>query len=823
MWTQLQAYHDQHSEGCIIALQAKYYNFKLNEGESIAIFISTLQQLAKQLTDLGQTITERQLISKIICGLPSSFDPLLLAWDNIPVANQSLLGLQSRLIKLQSKLRDRAQQIDTPVDRVFFTKGGPSGVSPSGSSPTVEQKKERADRIARHKRHARCYQCGQRGHFGKDCPNDSSTSDDVSSKRLPPPRHSRRQPHQRPPKGKKSQAHITASSIHSDTATDCSFVSSEAYYVTTSSENSSSPAEDTFWFADSGATEHMTDKLQWFTNFQSIDNECWTVTVADNNVLYVRGIGDIPVHATINGVVTSFRLKNVLYVPQLRRNLISIGRLTENRVAIVHLRDQCKIITDDGHGPLLMLGSKFHGLWRLHIAAIKSQSSANLVDTASPVTVQPVAARVFQKWHSRLGHVNFRTLHQMSTQARVDGLPALSKLESPLCVGCVHGKHHRGAFPVHAERKRVSKPGLFFHCDISGPFQVLSHGGHSYFITFKDDHSSLRFVFFMTNRSKALSKLKILYKLAKKETGHSMSKLRTDNGREFLSKDFQDFIQLKGIRYELTAPYTPEQNFVVERDNRTVVESARSMLYHYSMPLSFWGEAINTAVYVLNRVSSRTLHGDTPYTKWYGIKPDVSYFRVFGSLCYAHIPKPLRQKLDSKARECIFVGYCSTSKAYRLWCPRKKKIIVARNVIFDEDTSSHFSSPPQNSSSSSSSFLPNYDLLFFPTTSASQSSFPVNTQSSGSSIGVLSPGVSSQGVPTSSPRVSSSSSPVGGCRAPLHKGCPKHQGHKGDPGVTPGTCGAGGEKAQMILVWVRAPGVGNASHPRRLGVMRVRP
>ena len=93
-------HHDQHSDECIIALQVKYYNFKLNEGESIAAFINTLQQLAKQLTDLGQTITEQQLISKIICGLPSSFDLLLLAWDNSPTANQSLVGLQSRLIKL---------------------------------------------------------------------------------------------------------------------------------------------------------------------------------------------------------------------------------------------------------------------------------------------------------------------------------------------------------------------------------------------------------------------------------------------------------------------------------------------------------------------------------------------------------------------------------------------------------------------------------------------------------------------------------------------------------------------------------------------------
>ena len=339
MWTQLQAYHDQHSEECIIALQAKYYNFRLNEGESIAVFISTLQQLAKQLTDLGQTITEQQLISKIICGLPSSFDPLLLAWDNLPAADQSLLALQSRLIKLQSKLRDRAQQVDTPVDRVFFTKGGPSVVSPPGSTPTVEQKKERADKLARHKRHARCYQCGQRGHFGKDCPNDSSTSDDVASKRPTPPRFTRRQSSQRQHKGKKSQAHITASSIHSDTGTNCSSASSEAHCVNTSSEVS---AEDLLWFADFGATEHMTDKIQWFTHFQPVDDECWTVTVADNNILYVRGLGDIPVQATINGVVTSFRLKNVLYVPHLRRNLISTGRLTENHVAIVHLRTNAK-------------------------------------------------------------------------------------------------------------------------------------------------------------------------------------------------------------------------------------------------------------------------------------------------------------------------------------------------------------------------------------------------------------------------------------------------------------------------------------------------
>jgi len=111
-----------------------------------------------------------------------------------------------------------------------------------------------------------------------------------------------------------------------------------------------------------------------------------------------------------------------------------------------------------------MVGSKFHGLWRLYIVATKPQSAANIVETSS----QPAATRVFQKWHSRLGHVNFRTLHQMSTQQCVEGLPTLSRTDSSLCARCAHGKHHRGAFLVHDERKRVSQPGLFFIATYQG-------------------------------------------------------------------------------------------------------------------------------------------------------------------------------------------------------------------------------------------------------------------------------------------------------------------------------------------------------------------
>ena len=588
MWTQLQAYHDQHSDECIIALQEKYYGSKLGADESIAAFVSSLKKLAKQLTDLGQPISDQQLISKIKCGLPSAYDPLLLAWDSVPVAEQTLLSFQARLVKFQHKLRDRAVLPESPLEQVFFAQGSLPAVSKPSSTQTVEQKHERAERLARQKRLSRCYKCGRRGHFGKECSQDSDSSTSVDS----PKRNkahkgdSHRSFRKFTSKGKRSHAHVTASAV--STYSDSSeYVSSEAYCVQSRTPASSS-GDDFSWIADSGATEHMSDKRQWFTNFHPVHDKCWSVSIADNHLLYVRGVGDIIVHATINGVVRPFKLQNVLYVPHLRRNLIFVSRLTEKHVAIIHIRNECKMLTNDGAGRLLMSGSKADGLWKLDIVAVTPSSTANLVSSENSSPGQSSRSTLsLHRWHTRLGHASFRTIRDMSSRETVFGLPSFSKATSLVCPGCVHGKIHRRPFPVNPERKRVALRGLFFHTDLVGPLQVPSLGGHSYFMTFKDDHSSFRFVFLLPDRKGVLSVFKSLYKLSKKETGRSMVKLRTDNAKEFLSGEFQDFIKQKGIRHELTAPYSPEQNSVVERDNRTVVECVKSMIYHKSLPLEF--------------------------------------------------------------------------------------------------------------------------------------------------------------------------------------------------------------------------------------------
>ncbi|MCO5608214.1 hypothetical protein L7F22_062420 [Adiantum nelumboides] len=133
-------------------------------------------------------------------------------------------------------------------------------------------------------------------------------------------------------------------------------------------------------------------------------------------------------------------------------------------------------------------------------------------------------------------------------------------------------------------------------------------------------------------------------------------------------------------------PYTPQQNGVAERKNRSLMEMARCMLKAKSLPHKLWMEAVACAAHVLNKCPTRALKTITPYESWYDRKPSVSYLRVFGCLAYAHIPKQLRGKLDDKAVKCIFVGYSSGSKGYRLYNPATNKILESCDVISAETT-----------------------------------------------------------------------------------------------------------------------------------------
>lgn len=171
---------------------------------------------------------------------------------------------------------------------------------------------------------------------------------------------------------------------------------------------------------------------------------------------------------------------------------------------------------------------------------------------------------------------------------------------------------------------------------------------------------------------------------AEKELGQSLVCLKTDRGGEYNSKNFEDYCKENGIRRQLTAAYTPQQNGIAERKNRSFLNMTRCMLLEMPVPRRYWPEAVHYAVHILNRGPAAALGDVTPQEKWSNLKPTVEHLRVFGCVAYALVPYERRIKLDEKSTKCVMFGLSRESKAYRLYNPETKKIVISRDVHFDE-------------------------------------------------------------------------------------------------------------------------------------------
>ena len=289
-------------------------------------------------------------------------------------------------------------------------------------------------------------------------------------------------------------------------------------------------------------------------------------------------------------------------------------------------------------------------------------------------------------WHQRLGHLNTNSVDQLAKKEMVTGMNCnKSQHAENKCEGCVLGKSNRNPFPKRSNN-RATRPYEIIHSDVCGPMQVESKGGSRYLVTFTDDYSRYATVYFIKHKHEVLSKFQEFITFVENQSGNRghVKTLRSDNGGEYVSNNFIKYCAEKGIVHELTSPYCPEQNGVAERLNRTIMESARSMIYHAGLPLDFWAEACNTAVYIRNRSPTTCLKDKTPYECLFGKKPDISHLRVLGCKCFVHIPDSNRRKLDQKSYEAIFIGYPDGTKGYKVYDVKKDRFMISHDVTFFE-------------------------------------------------------------------------------------------------------------------------------------------
>ncbi|KAE9279871.1 hypothetical protein PF001_g24507 [Phytophthora fragariae] len=219
-----------------------------------------------------------------------------------------------------------------------------------------------------------------------------------------------------------------------------------------------------------------------------------------------------------------------------------------------------------------------------------------------------------------------------------------------------------------------------------GPMQTKTPGGCTYAVTFIDDFSRHVTVYFMKKKAEVLEKFKMFKADMENATGRKIKRLRSDNGGEYTGRLFKEYLSKQGIRHEKTVPYTPQQNGLAERMNRSLVEMARCMLYHEGIDKKWWAEAVNTSAWIINRIPN-TVTVKTPYEIVYQKKPQLQNLKVFGALGYGHIPDEKRRKLYAKAFKCRYLGYEDGVKGCRVLNMETGQVRIVRTVKFMETTS----------------------------------------------------------------------------------------------------------------------------------------
>ncbi|RVW48432.1 Retrovirus-related Pol polyprotein from transposon TNT 1-94 [Vitis vinifera] len=409
------------------------------------------------------------------------------------------------------------------------------------------------------------------------------------------------------------------------------------------------------WILDSGASDHLSGNKDLFSSITTT-SDLPTVTLANGSQTVAKGIGlALP--------LPSLPLTSVLYTPECPFNLISISKITRTLNCSITFSDKFVTLQDRSTGKTIGIGRESQGLYHL----TSDSSPAVCISTDAPLLI-----------HNRLGHPSLSKFQKM--------VPRFSTLSSLPCESCQLGKHTRVSFPKRLNN-RAKSPFELVHTDVWGPCRTASTLGFQYFVTFIDDYSRCTWLFLMKNRAELFSIFQKFYTEIQTQFNISIRVLRSDNAREYFSAQFTSFMSHHGILHQSSCAHTPQQNGVAERKNRHLVETARTLLLHSHVPFRFWGDAVLTACYLINRMPSSVLHDQIPHSLLFPDQP--LYFlppRVFGCTCFVHILTPGQDKLSAKAMKCLFLGYSRLQKGYRCYSLETHRYFISADVTFFEDS-----------------------------------------------------------------------------------------------------------------------------------------
>nr|CAN66416.1 hypothetical protein VITISV_044133 [Vitis vinifera] len=393
------------------------------------------------------------------------------------------------------------------------------------------------------------------------------------------------------------------------------------------------------WILDFGVFDHISGNKHLFSSITTT-SVLSTVTLANGSQTMAKGIG-------LAHPLPSLPLHSVLYALECPFNLISISKITCTLNCSITFSDKSVILQDRSTGKTIGIGP--------------------CISTDALLLI-----------HNRLGHPNLSKFQKI--------VPCFSTLSSLACESCQLGKYTRVSFPKRLNNRAKSHFELV-HIDVWGLCRTASILGFQYFVTFINDYSRCTWLFLMKNQAELFSIFQKFYAEIQTQFKVSIRVLRSDNVREYFSTPFTSFMSQHGILHQSSCAHTPQQNGVAECKNRHLVETARTLLLHSHVLFRFWGDAVLTACYLINRMSSSILHDQIPHSLIFPTQP--LYFLspcVFGCTCFVHTLTPGQDKLSAKATKCIFLGCSRLQKGYRCYSPDIHRYFLSADVTFFEDS-----------------------------------------------------------------------------------------------------------------------------------------
>ncbi|KAJ9552609.1 hypothetical protein OSB04_016654 [Centaurea solstitialis] len=418
------------------------------------------------------------------------------------------------------------------------------------------------------------------------------------------------------------------------------------------------------WVIDTGSGNHICNHLQGFTRRKTLRKDRSNLRVGEGTPLIAEAVGSYSLSLP-SGLV--LELDNCYYIPNMIKNVLSFDLLVDQGF---YYKYDYKMISVFKNNIFYFKATPVNGLY-----------TVNLQDNSSEIYHISKRSKDIEDqtylWHCRLGHINKKRVELL---LKGGFLGTFDYKPFDNCESCLSGKMTKQ--PFNKENERATDLLEIIHTDVCGPFSHVARGGYRYFITFTDDFSRYGYVYLMRHKSESFEKFREFQNEVQNQLGRRIKFLRSDRGGKYLSDEFDNHLMECGIVSQLTPPYTPQMNGVSERRNRTLLNMVRTMMCHSTLPMSFWGHALETAAHILNRAPTKSVE-KTPYELWKGKKPNISFLRIWG--CEVYVKRPTSEKLKPKSDKCFFVGYPRTTVGYYFYNPEENKVFVARNGKFLEE------------------------------------------------------------------------------------------------------------------------------------------